>query len=317
MDTPDQKHLDRILNITFHPVFIVGDHRSGTTLLYQLLADTGCFHVVTAYHVIEYDEILNNHLNGSQDRAKSELAERFIRLGLTDRIIDGVRVTPDLPEEYGFIIDPENNRPQLTPATLPRFVEMCRKIEFAAGDSKPLLLKNPWDVLRFREIHESFPEARFIFIHRHPEAIINSQVRAIRSSLEKKNDYIALIAPWYRKLFRQPLRLAVAKILFSSKWPFWKRMTPRHICKVADYYLANIGAVPKAKYISVRYEDLCTDPDEAIGGILRFLEVEPKSVASYRDFIEPRAPKILPEVQENFRTIRSRLAPFLRHHRYE
>ena len=94
-------------------------------------------------------------------------------------------------------------------------------------------------------------------------------------------------------------------------------MTPRHICKVADYYLANIGAVPKAKYISVRYEDLCTDPDEAIGGILRFLEVEPKSVASYRDFIEPRAPKILPEVQENFRTIRSRLAPFLRHHRYE
>ncbi len=317
MDSPDQPYLDRLRNIRFQPVFIVGDHRSGTTLLYQMLADTGCFHVVTAYHVIQYGEILTNAIQGREAVARKELAERFIRLGLTDRIIDGVRVTPGLPEEYGFIIDPENNRPQLTAATLPRFTEMCKKIQFTAGDDKPLLLKNPWDVLRFREIHESFPEARFIFIHRHPEAIINSQVRAIRSSLEKKNDYIALIAPWYAKLFHQPLRLALARTLFSAKWPFWKRMTPRHIVKVANYYMANIASIPKDKYISVRYEDLCTDPDAAIAGMMRFAGVTPATRVSYRDFIEPRAPKILPEVHENFEKIRPRLRPFLRHYGYE
>jgi LPS sulfotransferase NodH len=34
------------------PIFIMGNHRSGTTWLHLLLAETGCFAYVTAFHVI-------------------------------------------------------------------------------------------------------------------------------------------------------------------------------------------------------------------------------------------------------------------------
>lgn len=37
------------------PVFILGLHRSGTTILYEMLASTGAFDVLTAWHVIEFD----------------------------------------------------------------------------------------------------------------------------------------------------------------------------------------------------------------------------------------------------------------------
>ncbi|WP_410969796.1 hypothetical protein, partial [Salmonella sp. SAL4450] len=74
--------------LSFHPVFIMGDHRSGTTMLYQWLAATEAFTVVTAYHVIRYDQILSDHFNGRTDSSRRELAELFDRQGLTDRIID-------------------------------------------------------------------------------------------------------------------------------------------------------------------------------------------------------------------------------------
>src|SRR4051812_34666393 len=102
---PDQKHLHLLENVTFRPVFIIGDHRSGTTLLYQMLAATGHFNVVTAYDVIQYDSLLQAHLDGKTDQAKSKLNYEFAAVGLTDRVIDGVRVSADLTEEYGFVID--------------------------------------------------------------------------------------------------------------------------------------------------------------------------------------------------------------------
>ncbi|NJN19548.1 MAG: sulfotransferase, partial [Oscillochloris sp.] len=86
-------------------VFIMGDHRSGTTLLYQLLAATGGFNVVTAYHVINFDQVLADHGAGRSAAARCELAARLGALGISDRKLDGVIVSPDLPEEYGFLLE--------------------------------------------------------------------------------------------------------------------------------------------------------------------------------------------------------------------
>jgi hypothetical protein len=45
----DSLYLGVLKNISFQPVFIMGDHRSGTTLLYQMLDAAQCFNVVRAY----------------------------------------------------------------------------------------------------------------------------------------------------------------------------------------------------------------------------------------------------------------------------
>ena len=109
---------DEVLqDVTFRPLFIIGDHRSGTTLLYQLLAKTECFNVVNTYHVICYDEIVANHALGCEQAAQGALADLLAARGLLNRVIDDVQVSPDLPEEYGFVLRHVGFKPQLNDET--------------------------------------------------------------------------------------------------------------------------------------------------------------------------------------------------------
>jgi hypothetical protein len=118
-------------------------------LLYELLVATQCFGFLNAYHVIRYDELLFNHANQLEGSARNALDELFRSLGLRDRLIDGVAVTPGTPEEYGFILRNAGERPQLNRRSLPKFVELCKKVQFLSAPGRPLLLKNPWDFRRF------------------------------------------------------------------------------------------------------------------------------------------------------------------------
>lgn len=312
----DSQYIDVIKNIDFTPFFILGDHRSGTTLLYKLLAQTKCFNVVTAYHVIKYQEILANHLEGKTEMARGELAASFAELGIKDRVIDGMAVTPDFPEEYGFVIDP-GSRPQLNEKTLPKFVELCSKVQFTGDAGRPLLLKNPWDSLRIAYIKKVFPACRFVFIHRHPVAIINSQMQAIRSLLGTRNGYAALTARWYRDLFDRPIHLAGARLLFSTRAHLLERVVARHIVRVVSTFMQNRELLTANDCLSLRYEDLCQDPDGNIRRALDFLRVHHRPIESYKGYIDRRPSKLLPEASAAFYRIRERLEPYLALHGYE
>ncbi len=267
---PDDSFLHLLKDVTFRPVFIIGDHRSGTTLLYKILAETGSFNVLTAYHVIHYNEILANHCAGRERESRQALAARFGALGLSNRIIDSMPVSPDAPEEYGFVLD-ESRRPHVQPSNKDRMVEICGKLRVTSGNDKPLLLKNPWDVLSFAYLKSCFPDARMIFLHRHPLGVINSQMRAIRSLVEKRNEYTALLAKWYERMLQSPAELAWMRVVFAGQLPLWKKIVPRHVLRANRYYAENIDAIPKEDRISLRYEDLCRDPRGTIEGILAFL----------------------------------------------
>jgi LPS sulfotransferase NodH len=75
-------------DVPLRPIFIVGAHRSGTTLLHRLLAQTGCFNYLSAYQVLRYDEILAHHAEGTTAAEKAKLMREFDELGLKNRIID-------------------------------------------------------------------------------------------------------------------------------------------------------------------------------------------------------------------------------------
>ncbi|MBE3121464.1 MAG: hypothetical protein IMZ43_08250 [Thermoplasmata archaeon] len=47
---PDNEFIQELQQVTFQPVFIVGLHRSGTSIPYKTLTETGNFNPVTAYH---------------------------------------------------------------------------------------------------------------------------------------------------------------------------------------------------------------------------------------------------------------------------
>jgi hypothetical protein len=298
--------------VDFDPVFIIGDHRSGTTVLYQALARTRAFSVVTAYHVIRDRDIVPNYMARREDEARRELAEELARRGLTDRVIDGVMVTPDLPEEYGFVID-RTSRPRLRPSTLPALVDLCQRLRLTGGD-RPVLLKNPWDVLDFGFVKQSMPRAKLIFVHRHPLAVMSSQLAATRSLFAARNEYVAMLSPWYRRLFDQPIRLGLARAASGRLGP---RIVARHVMKATRYYLNHIDAVPTADYVELRYEDLCAAPAAAIAKVLNFLGRPDDTAAGAADLVRPRGAAALPEVVERYRKVRPAMAVYCRRHGYE
>ena len=73
----DKQYLQKLENIDFQPVFILGLNRSGTSILYKMLTATQCFNSVTAYHIICYDQLIYNKINNKEEAAKDILNKRF------------------------------------------------------------------------------------------------------------------------------------------------------------------------------------------------------------------------------------------------
>ncbi len=311
----DAPHLGLLDDVPFQPVFIMGDHRSGTSLLYILLEASGCFNVVHAYHVIRYREILANRLTGQEDTGRGAVTEWLRAAGQSNRIIDGVEVSAELPEEYGFLLD-NRSRPQVKPATLARFTELCKKVQFLSQPDRPLLLKNPWDYLNFGYIKTIFPSARFIFVHREPTRIIDSQLRAIRSLMEVENPYTSLVASWYRDLHQSPLRLRAVRALYAPGSPLGFRITYRHVRKATGYFLKTVRTLDPTDFVDVRYEDLCANTAATMARILSFLRLQSGPGVDYHSRIQPRTAPLSPEVERHRDRVQASLQPYRQYCNY-
>jgi len=309
---PDGPYLPLIEDVTFKPIFIMGDARSGTTVLYDLLARTGCFNIVTLYHVARYNELLRNHAENRTEAAKEALSREFEAAGLIDRKIDKFKVTPDTPEEYGWFL--EEFPRKINRRTLPRFVEGCRKIQYISDPGKPLLLKNPPDFgANFLRVLELFPDALLIFNHRNPLEIVNSWLKAARNTFEVKNPLSVFFrTKRYQRLWTGGFRprLSIMRFLFSDTWDLGARFSAAHVVGRANYFLDHIDQVPRSKYTTVRYEELCAAPDEIIGGVLDFLGQTPQESPDFTGAIKLREPKLLPTVARRLPNLDRRLARY-------
>ena len=311
----DAPHTHRLAGIPVEPVFITGPHRSGTTLLYSLLLATQRFNGVTAYHVLRYRQMLARHLAGETEQAKTELAEQFRSAGILVGVIDGVRVTPDMPEEYGFVIaDPGS--PRLRPANLKRFADLCRKVQFTGEPGRTLLLKNPWDFGRSRFAKQDFPQSKFLFLHRDPARTLNSQLNAARSMLAVRNAYLAMLAPRYGLLFRRPLALYPTRWLFAPGHGLGARLLARGVAAGIESAARDRVELPRGDCFDVRYEDLCDRPNEMMAGILGWLGTENSGVPDVSTMIAPRSGPLLPEVERIRPTLAARLSEYYREFGY-
>jgi Sulfotransferase family len=314
---PDESYLNLLEKVDFCPIFIMADHRSGTTLLYQTLVATECFNFIKAYHIIKYDELLSNYINGTENQARREIENILKSLGMKDRVIDNVAVTPDLPEEYGFILKNAGYESYLNSDNISTFTELCRKIQFVSKPDRPLLLKNPWCFPHFMYVKSAFPEAKFIFIHRHPIHVTNSKLKAARSILSAKNEYVALISQQYKQIFDKSVQRFFYQLLYSSYFDLGLRRVTKEAVQSTTYFLENINALPKTDYVSLTYEELCHAPEATIMKILGFLGLEARVTLAYDSLIQPRQLKLLPEVERKYEQIRQKLQPYFAYHDYD
>ncbi|NEQ50722.1 MAG: sulfotransferase [Leptolyngbya sp. SIO3F4] len=313
----DQPYLSFLENIKFKPIFILGSARSGTTILYKLLANTSCFNHLNAYHVVNYDRILFDYINHSQDKSHQDLNDLYADMGVKDRNFDHVSVDSNMPKEYRSIWqNQENLSPlqvvqevlskclfkgrdlgqaickayQLDQENISTFIEACKKIQFIGDSRKQILLKNPWDFSNFIYIKERFPDAKFIFIHRHPLNILNSQLRVTQSTLGAKSNYLTIHSKLYSNLFRGSIIRVILSNLFVS--PQLAEMRQALLTKIIaseeNFFVENISKLQQTDYINVKYEDLCRQPNQIIADLLHFVGVCPSLNVDYSQLIQPR-----------------------------
>ena len=307
----DGPYLDRLKSVEVRPVFIVGPHRSGTTLLHRILAETGKFNVVTVHHILNRHRLLHLYFNGQDQAAREELAREFESKGIRAESMNSREFTPDAIEEYCYALEPQRRKPRLAPENAENFKIFCKKLQVVQDPSRPLLLKNPFDGVGFLYIREVFPQARFIFIYRNPVDIISSKIRLNRLLLSRKFEYHAAIIDSYRQLFEKPLKLATARFLFSERLPVMRTLVVRDVSENCDYMLANSGKFG-AHGMGISYPELCNEPTSVIRHILDFAGIAADGLPDYSNMIRKREPDILPEVERARERILKRNEAFCR-----
>jgi hypothetical protein len=314
-ENKDQKYVHLIKNLSYNPIFILGLHRSGTSILYKMLAKTDCFNIVTAYNLIKFNELLHNHVNGKEKDAKKNLEKYFFEIGITKRAIDNLEVKPDFAEEYGFLLSNLDSPCKLDDNNIEVLDDLCKKIMYISGNNKPILLKNPYDFSNFLYIKNKFPNAKFVFIHRNPISVINSSINAWRVLFEKKNPYTSLLSKRYEKNFVNPLQHKFIKFYFSSKGFFGLRSVIKLVNNSTDYYMENIDKLDLNCFISIKYEDLCNDPNMIIRNITDFLECSID--IDFAKYIKPRNLNLFKDVEKKQKMVKNKMNLYYKKLKYD
>lgn len=292
------------------PVFILGMHRSGTTLLYEMLAHSGCWNTLWAWHVASFDEI--EQPGADLAASQTRLTRRFQEEGLETRGVDSVKVQLETKEEYGFILDNHRQGPRITRKNFPLFCRICETVQRTHSRQRPLLLKNPWDFGNAPLIKALIPSARFVYIHRRPEEAVNSMWKFLSQSILKKNIYMAMLSTQYERVMRTRVRLGLLRFVIKRQPGIFVNGLIRWFGKACDRYLQSVGQIAAQDRMEVTYDQLCTAPEQTIRSILNHLQLQGNDV-DYSSMIDRRSGRIEEIVSSRLPAIRRRFATYLQH----
>lgn len=293
-NSKNHEFLEKIHNQLFSPIFILGLHRSGTSILYKALGDTKRFTILTAYHIFFYDSLIYNYINQLEKTKKDELNNLFRQKGIITRKTDNILVTADYAYECMYIFSNKGYPFKITKKNKTLFEEIYNKLQYVSGNKNPILLKNPFDFSNFIFIKQIYPNAKFIFIHRNPLQIISSTMRLYQSIYKNRNEYLAIFSKTYQQSYDNKLLLFLNRLFYCSYFPPGV-FEAIHVCsKNLNYYLKNIRKLSKNDYISIRYEDFCKEPYTEILKIMKFLRIDYDFV--FKNPIESRNLDLVPEV---------------------
>ena len=284
----DKPYLDKIENIKINPIFILGLPRSGTSILYKILSETETVNSVTSYHVIKYHQILSNHIHGNEQEEKTNINDYFEKIKLKDRGMDKLKIYADFPEEYGYILGKQTYEMNIVPDNIPLFIQLCKKIQYISENEKPLLLKNPYDFKNVLLIKEIFPNAKFIFISRHPEQILNSSMNAIKSLLKNRHPYSMITNRNYARFYNNPLALFFSRIFFFYYPILGMNYLLNFFKSQVNEFNNQYSHLPEEDYVFISYEELCEKPTQSLRKLIRFIDVKPKKNIDFDRYIKPR-----------------------------
>ena len=165
---------------------------------------------------------------------------------------------------------------------------------FLAESPEPVRLKKPWGFPNFLPVWQWFPDAKFVFVHRDPEAIVSSKLRALKSLMQKPNPYVLRISRQYARIVERPWLFSLFRRLVSSNW-MARRLVRRSQINT-NYFFANIDRIPPAQRIEISYEQLCAAPNDTVSRILTTLGTAAQAPLQLNETIKPRKLELDPQV---------------------
>jgi len=249
------------------PVVVVGPMRSGTTRLHRLLAADSRFSYMRAFETV-CPVPAPDFRPGDKDRRWmiSRLAVGAVHafnpttacihptgpfepeeeLGLLVRSIWGMK------HEAQWHV-PSYGRWSETQDATPAYEYMARLLRlvgWARGedDSRPWVLKTPQHMLDLPALLKVFPDARIIFTHREPQAVVGSSCSLVWNQMVIHSDHVdagEIGREWLRKTEHQIARMRRARL-----------------------------QIPENQRLDVRYEDMDRDWETVMRRIYGFLDMD-------------------------------------------
>ena len=246
------------------------------------------------YHLLNYDELIYNHINNLEEKKKKEFDNFLIKKGITNRKTDNIVVSSDYEHEYVYFFSQRNLPMKISEKNKELFENMCKKIKFISENDKPILLKNPYDFPNFLNIKKFFPDAKFVFIHRNPLEVISSTMRLWQTRLNNKDEFAVLYSKQYERAYTNKLSLFLMRLYYVSPFPLGIFEVIWQSRNGTRYYLKNIKYLSEDDYVSLKYEDLCKEPNKIMGKILNFLNL--KSDIDFSSYVKPRKLDLIHEI---------------------
>lgn len=274
----------RIRKVSFHqhpPVFILGMWRSGTTFLHYMMSKDPQFGYLNNHQAFTFNFSLL-----SFDRF-NKILNVFVP---KRRPQDNVRLTLDDPAEEEQPFSTFTKRSSIHSFFFPRNQEYFRKYHLFEGiDEKDkakwkkdylfllknisvyskkekLLLKNPHNTGRVKELLELFPDAKFIFIHRDPYTVFRST----------KKLYMQMIGSQFLQFLSQK---EIEKLIVDNNASILKK------------YLAERELIPGGNLVEIGFDQLESAPMETVEevykqlGIPGFEDAKP-TISAYLDSVK-------------------------------
>ncbi len=275
---------NRIKKVSFHnnpPVFILGMWRSGTTFLHYMMSKDPQFGYLNNHQAFTFNfSLLSfNRLN--------QILNVFVP---KRRPQDNVRLTLDDPAEEEQPFSTLTTRSSIHSFFFPKNQEYFRKYHLFEGigeeekskwkeeylfllknisvysKKETLLLKNPHNTGRVKELLELFPDAKFIFIHRDPYTVYRST----------KKLYMQMIGSQFLQFLSQK---EIGKLILDNNASILKK------------YLSERELIPSGNLVEIGFDQLEAAPLETVAsvydqlGIAGFGDAKP-AISAYLDSVK-------------------------------
>ncbi len=236
--------------LKYPPLFIIGHWRSGTTFLHNLLGRDKRAAFVTTYHAVFPNYLKSKWLFGF---VMQQLMPEF-RPGDNIRMAIGYpqedeyalsNMTPNafyhafyFPQAWRYYYEKfirfKNLSPKREACWKQKYTELVKKACLNTGGAWPVL-KNPVNTGRIKQLLTLYPDARFVYLVRHPVEVYCSSKKFFSAVIPTLS---------FQKITEEDIGniiLDVYELLLKD-------------------YLATRHLIPENRIIEVRYEALLADP---------------------------------------------------------